>query len=133
MIKEQIEQLRQRRENITEEFRGKEIEFNTEIERIDRAIAKFEAGVGILHGEPSSVVQEKPAKSVAQAIGIILNDAGEPLHVKRIMERLRFLGYQTAESTVSGTLQTYAKKNKKFKKTAPATYSVLEKKSKGAG
>lgn len=106
--------------------------FNAEIERIDQAILKFEEGVGILHGEQSNVAEEKPAKSVAQAIEIILNDAGEPLHVKRITERLRFLGYQTAESTVSGTLQTYAKKKKKFKKTAPATFGVLEKKSKAA-
>ncbi len=133
MIKEQIEQLRHRRNNLTEEFQGKEFEFHAEIERIDRVIANFEEGVEILDGEQSSVVQEKSAKSVAQAIVEILDQAGEPLHVKRITERLHNLGYDSAESTVSGTLQTYAKKKEKFKKTSPATYSVLTKKSKGAG
>jgi hypothetical protein len=132
MIQEQIEQLTQRRSNLTEEFQGREIEFHAEIERIDQAILKFEEGIEILDGQEVTVLQEKPAKSVTQVIVEILSEVGEPLHVKRITERLHNLGHDSNESTVSRTLQVYAKKKKKFKKIAPATFTILKKKSKAA-
>lgn len=103
-------------------------EIDTEVERIDVAIEKFEEGITALKSKDNGTHEVKSSrkKGATAEIEKILRESKEPTHISSIMNTLKARGFETAKSTVSAMLQVYAKKGKRFVRTAPATFTILE-------
>ena len=119
-MQQQIEKLKLEREKLATEFKNNQIEYKSEIKKIDRAIKSFEKGMNVLTG----ITKPKRQKSYSE-IENILSENGA-LHIKELVKKLNERGFPMTYPSVSGLLQLYAKANKKFVKTAPATYSLLK-------
>lgn len=118
-----IETLKNERQKLTNEFNETRRDYKSEIRRIDTALRKFRQGVDAL--DESTVKREK-RNTVTAEIENIIREFG-PAKVRDITLQLHQRGFpQTAEQTVSGILQRCAKANKRFIKTAPATYALLQ-------
>lgn len=117
---EAIEKLK----NVKKKLISEKEEIDVELNRIDGAIDKFSEGIEILSGD------EKPRGSATAEIETILREAGKPLHVRQITDVLHERGFSIAQQSVSAALQIKAKRRDKFYKAAPATFDLLENKSK---
>ncbi len=115
----QIEKLKKEREKLVTEYKTNQTEYKSEIKRIDKAIRNFEKGVNELNG----AVKPKRVKTSTE-IEKILTEG--PLHLKQLVEKLNARGIPMAYQSISGIMQLYAKSGKKFVKTAPATYALIE-------
>lgn len=122
---QQIEKLKTEKQKLTVEYKNNQTEFKGEINRINKAIRSFEKGMNELNGS----TQPKRRKMMVEIENIL---AGGALHVKEILARLHQAGFTNLHyQSISGILQTYAKAGKKFVKTAPATFGLLEQKIEG--
>lgn len=109
-----IEKLTIKREKLLNQKIASNQNYAKKISQIDKAIKKFLEGMAMLN--------EK--RSATSEIENILAD-GKPLHVSAITEELERRGFTIVRQSVSGILQTYSKSaNKKFKRTAPATFAL---------
>ena len=120
-MQQQIEKLKQEKSKLTTEYQNSQVEYKAEIKRVDRAIRNFEKGMNELNG---TAVKPKRQKS-SSVIETILSETG-PLHVKELVKKLNERGVPMGYQSLSGILQLYSKAGKKFIKTAPATYGLLE-------
>lgn len=119
---QQIEKLKQEKEKLTVEYKNNQTEYKSEIKRINKAIRSFEKGVSELNGTAAAKAKRPKTSS---GIEQILLKSG-PLHIKELVAKLNEQGIPMKYQSVSGILQLYAKANKKFVKTAPATYALIE-------
>jgi uncharacterized protein (UPF0335 family) len=125
-----IERLEAEKEKLTNKFNETRSEYKSEMKRINFALRKFRQGVDALSDE-SPAKQEK--QTATGEIEKILGEFGSA-KVKDITFQLHQRGFaQTTEQTVSGILQRCVKAGKRFIKTAPGTYALLEKLEKTEG
>lgn len=108
-----IEKLTIKREKLLNQKIASNQRHARRISQIDKAVKKFLEGMAALN--------EK--RSATSEIEDILSD-GNALHVSAITEELENRGFTIARQSVSGILQTYCKTNRKFKRTAPATFAL---------
>lgn len=72
--------------------------------------------------------------SYANAAKAVLEEAGKPLHIKKIVQRLKGHGWYADKSakdrdfrnSVASSLERWVKKGKRFSRTAPATYGLTK-------
>ncbi len=114
---EEVKKLKNKKQKLT----GKRKKIETEITRIDTAVKKFEEGIQLL--------SESKPRSASAEIEVILRESG-PLHVRAITAELHRRKFQIAAQSVSTTLQVAAKKRVKYCKVAPATFALLESRTK---
>lgn len=119
-MQQQIEKLKETKAKLKKDFDEYSAEYKTETKRINQAIRNFEKGMSALGG----TAKPKRRKSNSE-IENILRENGA-LHIKEIVNKLNDRGIPMHYQSVSGLLQLYAKSGKKFVKTAPATYSLIE-------
>lgn len=119
-MQQQIEKLKQEKGKLTTEYKNSQVEYKAEIKRIDRAIKNFEKGMNELNG----IAKPKRQKSHSE-IEKILSENG-PLHIKILCEKLNERGIPMGYQSLSGLMQLYSKAGKKFIKTAPATFGLIE-------
>lgn len=127
MFEKAIQKLKGERTKLTNKAKLNDAEYKNEIRRIDTAIQKFEEGMAALGSKEAMAAK----RSASQEIEAILAAEGS-LHVKAITEELHRRGYSIALQSVSGVLQTYAKQKKKYRRVAPATFTLLAKGKKAA-
>ena len=120
-MQQEIEKLKQEKNKLTTEYQNSQTEYKSEINKINRAIRSFEKGLNELSG---TAVKTKRPKSHS-VIETILAETG-PLHIKQLCEKLNERGIPMSYQGLSGLMQLYAKAGKKFVKTAPATYALIE-------
>lgn len=120
-MQQEIEKLKQEKNKLTTEYENSRTEYKTEINKINRAIRSFEKGLSELTG---TAVKTKRTKSHSE-IETILKEEGA-LHLKKLSEKLNERGIPMSYQGLSGLMQLYAKAGKKFVKTAPATYALIE-------
>lgn len=119
-MQQQIEKLKQEKGKLTTEYKNSQVEYKAEIKRIDRAIKNFEKGMNELNGN----AKPKRQKSHSE-IEKILSENG-PLHIKLLCKKLNERGIPMGYQSLSGLMQLYSKAGKKFIKTAPATFGLIE-------
>lgn len=119
---QEIEKLKQEREKLNVEYQNSQSEYKSEIKRINKAIRSFEKGISELNG--TSAAKEKRPKT-SSTIEQILSETG-PLKITELAAKLNERGVPMKYQSLSGILQLYSKAGKKFVKTAPATYGLLE-------
>lgn len=121
---EEIEKLKAERQRIANRYKTNQKKLKLEMKRINTAIRKFEAGVEALNGKSSMIVPRN--RGAVNEIERILAIGGA-MHLTKITEELRCRGFESiARQSVSGLLQTSVKFGRRFKKIAPATYSLLK-------
>lgn len=120
-MQQEIEKLKQEKNKLTTEYENSRTEYKCEINKITRAIRSFEKGLNELSG---TAVKTKRVKSHSE-IEKILKEEGA-LHLKQLCEKLNERGIPMSYQGLSGLMQLYAKANKMFVKTAPATYALNE-------
>lgn len=109
-----IERLTTRREKLLTQRSASNKKYSKKITRINKAIRKFNQAVAVL-GEKKNATAE---------IENILSD-GKSRHINEIAEELKERGIDLAYQSISGIMQIYSKKYKKYEKTAPATFKLL--------
>ncbi len=119
MFEKAIQKLKTEKSKLTSEAKQSDIEYKSEIRRIDTAIQKFEEGMAAL--SPQNPI---PRKSATREIENILAEHGV-MHVRAITDELHRRGYSIALQSVSCALQTAAKKKKKYRRISPATFALL--------
>ena len=120
-MQQQIEKLKQEKEKLTMEYHNNQNEYKSEIKRISKAIRSFEKGVSELNGAAAKPRRQKSSSAIEQ----ILSEHGA-LHIKELVKKLNERGVPMGYQSLSGIMQLYSKAGKKFVKTAPATYALLE-------
>lgn len=75
--------------------------------------------------EVRSIVVLKPGSDLAKVRDILL-DAGHPLHIKVIMERMGLGTDQKAQSSLVGSLGQYVRKKKVFDRPEPNVFGLIE-------
>ena len=93
----------------------------------DKNIKRIEGYIAYLTGKPLSEI--KSSRSIPDHIEEILRNNGKPMRIKDILFELRKKETSlkhTAEQTVAGALIRYVNQSKRFQRTAPNTYFILE-------
>jgi hypothetical protein len=120
-MQQEIEKLKQEKNKLTTEFQNSRMKYKDEVNKINRAIRSFEKGLSELSG---TAVKTKRPKSYSE-IEAILKEEGE-LHLKQLCQKLNERNIPMSYQSLSGLMQLYAKANKMFVKTAPATYALIK-------
>ena len=117
-----IEDLRERKQKITSNFKRQKNEYRSKINRIDRAISSFEKGFKELQAG------ELRPPSTADIVESIMLENQKAMHLKEILKELnhRRPGVSFRYQSVSRLLQTHAKRRSRFKRIAPATFALIE-------
>ncbi len=101
---------------------GKIHYIETEIVNLKKQAASFRNTIRYLEGKPKLNEQ----KSIPDLIEAILYEKGE-LSAKDLVQQLDERGVLTNIQTVSGALSRYIKAKKRFRRTAPNTFDLIEK------
>ncbi len=121
---EAIEKLRDIKANLLYERN----EIDTEVEKIDVAIEKFEEGINVLGQE---IINKEKAE--VKAIEAVLQESHFPMHHREIIRRLQQRGFAVTEEELLKILLNHAKDNKKFKEVSPSIFTTIDKPSVASG
>ena len=109
------------------EERTRYLDLKKQLSESDKNIKRIEGYIAYLTGKPLSEI--KSSKSIPDHIEEILRQNRKPMRIKDILfalQRKEASLRHTAEQTVAGALIRYVNQNKRFQRTAPNTYFVLE-------
>ncbi|MEJ7848379.1 MAG: hypothetical protein WKF92_09845 [Pyrinomonadaceae bacterium] len=118
---EEIEKLKLEKEKLQNEHVLHQGGYKSKMRRINTAIRNFEQGV------PAAVDGSTPIRRRGAAIEIekILREHKKPMHLKLIVAALHERLFVNSYQSISGLLQVFAKKEKKFTKVGPSTYALI--------
>lgn len=93
----------------------------TDIRNLNVEVKELQKALSLVGGKSLRASRGKRSgPSVPDAVEKVLKQAGKPLHVKEIAEKI---GVEAAR--VSAGLQRFIKEGKRFKKTARATFGLV--------
>ncbi len=120
---EAIEKLKNTKANLLYERN----EIDTEVEKIDVAIEKFEEGINVLGQETIS-----KEKAKVEAIEAILQESYFPMHRREISRRLKQKSFVITDEQLIKILLNYTN-NEKFKEVLPSIFTAIDKLSATSG
>lgn len=109
-----IERLTNQRDRLMNQKAASIKRYSKKITRINKALRKFNQALAVL-GEKKNATAE---------IENILRD-GKSRHINEISKELKKRGFDLPYQSISGIMQIYSKKYKKYERTAPATFKLI--------